>query len=73
MGDVVAKAQPKLTPVAGFEAQYLAQLLTHQSSAAIAYPVIPTVVYGVPQLAKAGVEVATAQKIRNAMKLRTWI
>ena len=62
MGDVVAKAQPKLTPVAGFEAQYLAQLLTHQSSAAIAYPVIPTVVYGVPQLAKAGVEVATAQK-----------
>ena len=60
MGDVVAKRIPKLTPVASFEAQYLAQLLTDKSNEAIQYPVIPTIVYGMPKVAQVGVQIQVA-------------
>lgn len=59
LGDVVAKkAIPKLTPVAGFEARYLTELLTGASVEAIQYPAIPTVVFGMPRLAQVGVSPA---------------
>ncbi|HAT55868.1 MAG TPA: NAD(P)/FAD-dependent oxidoreductase [Lactobacillus sp.] len=62
LGDVVAKQNvPKLTPVAGFDARYLVGQLTGElSNEAIAYPAIPTLVFGMPKLAKVGVDVTTA-------------
>lgn len=62
VGDVVSKSQPKLTPVASFEGGYLGQLLTGQTTATIAYPTIPTIVYASPKLAMAGVSLETAQQ-----------
>ncbi|KRM94783.1 pyruvate 2-oxoglutarate dehydrogenase complex [Lentilactobacillus senioris DSM 24302 = JCM 17472] len=61
MGDVVAKRIPKLTPVSGFEAAYLSQELV-ESGAAIHYPEIPTVVFGMPRLAQVGISWQTAQE-----------
>lgn len=55
VGDVVDRPQPKLTPVAGFEGQYLTTALTTPDAPAISYPVIPSVVYGKTQLAQLGV------------------
>lgn len=60
IGDVVSKKQPKLTPVAGFEARYLVALLTGQTDQPIQYPAIPTVVYGSPKIATIGVDQVTA-------------
>lgn len=60
MGDVVSRRQPKLTPVASFEAQYLSRELLH-SGAAIAYPMIPSVIYGMPRLAQVGVSLTEAK------------
>jgi len=60
LGDVVDRPQPKLTPVASFEGQYLAKALTTPEPAAISYPVIPSVVYGKTQLAELGVTPAQA-------------
>ncbi|QBO37470.1 NAD(P)/FAD-dependent oxidoreductase [Periweissella cryptocerci] len=57
-GDVVGKRQPKITPVAAYESQYLAKLLTGQTSAPIDYPVIPTTVFTSPRLAQVGVSPA---------------
>lgn len=61
LGDAVDRVQPKLTPVAGFEGQYLATMLTTPETPAIDYPVIPAVVYGKTQLAQVGVSPKTAQ------------
>ncbi|GEK28825.1 dihydrolipoyl dehydrogenase family protein [Furfurilactobacillus siliginis] len=61
LGDVVAKpGVPKLTPVAGFDARYLAGQLTGTTTAPIAYPAIPTVIFGVPRLATVGISTAAA-------------
>jgi glutathione reductase (NADPH) len=54
-GDVVDKAQPKLTPTAIFESHYLFELLSGKTDAAIAYPAIPSTVYTSPRLAQVGV------------------
>lgn len=54
-GDVIAKSQPKLTPTAIFESQYLADRFAGINSDAIDYPVIPTVVFTSPRLAQVGV------------------
>lgn len=62
IGDVVDRPQPKLTPVAGFEGQYLAQTLTTCDSPDIVYPVIPSVVYGKTQLAQLGITTAEATR-----------
>lgn len=56
IGDVVATKQPKLTPVGGFEANYVSDLLTGKTQEKIEFPPIPTVVYGSPKLAKVGVQ-----------------
>ncbi|GKT03033.1 dihydrolipoyl dehydrogenase family protein [Furfurilactobacillus sp. WILCCON 0119] len=62
LGDVVAKRdEPKLTPVAGFDARYLVGELTGATTAPISYPAIPTVVFGAPKLAAVGVAIPTAQ------------
>lgn len=60
VGDVVDRPQPKLTPVAGYEGQYLTTALTTPDAAPISYPVIPAVVYGKTQLAQLGVTPAQA-------------
>ena len=61
MGDVVSRKQPKLTPVSGFEAQYLSHELL-KGGDGITYPAIPTLVYGMPKLAQVGLSVEEAQK-----------
>lgn len=52
-GDVLSKTQPKLTPVAGFEASYVAKALNGET-AAIDYPLIPAIVFGDQRLARIG-------------------
>lgn len=52
-GDVVAKKQPKLTPVAGFEAGYVVHAMANDTEA-IEYPLIPTIVFGDQRLARVG-------------------
>ncbi len=61
-GDVIDKVQPKLTPTAVFESLYLTKLLSGKESLPIKYPVIPSVVFTSPRIAKAGVSVQEAQK-----------
>lgn len=60
-GDVIDKQQPKLTPTAIFESLYLTQLLSQATTDPIQYPVIPSVVFTSPRIAKAGMSVAAAQ------------
>ncbi len=62
VGDVIEKSQPKLTPVAGYEASYACEHLLGQNSEPITYPSIPTLVYGSPKLAKVGVTISEAEK-----------
>ncbi|WP_125761195.1 dihydrolipoyl dehydrogenase family protein [Companilactobacillus hulinensis] len=62
IGDVVDKEQPKLTPVAGFDARYVANVITGKTDTDIEYPAIPTLVYGSPEMAKVGVSTADAEK-----------
>lgn len=52
-GDVIAKKQPKLTPVAGFEAGYVVNAM-NGATEAIDYPLIPTIVFGDQRLARIG-------------------
>ncbi|HJG22852.1 MULTISPECIES: dihydrolipoyl dehydrogenase family protein [Enterococcus] len=52
-GDIIAKNEPKLTPVATFEGTYVADYLTGKT-APIHYPVIPTIVYSSPKVAQVG-------------------
>mgnify|MGYP005851865805 CR=1 FL=1 len=63
IGDVVDTKQPKLTPVGGFEASYVSDVILGKTTQAIVYPLIPTVVYGSPKLAKVGVQ--TGVKVIN--------
>lgn len=59
-GDVISKTLPKLTPTATFESNYIAgQLLG--STAAIDYPVIPSVVFTLPRIAQVGIPVEAAK------------
>lgn len=62
IGDVVEKHQPKLTPVAGFEASYATDDILGKNKTEITYPAIPTLVYGSPKLAEVGVTVPEAEK-----------
>ena len=62
MGDCIAKKEPKMTPVAGFEGRYLSQLLLGKTSGDIAYPQVPTAVFTLPTLAQVGV---TSEEAEN--------
>ena len=53
-GDVLAKTTPKLTPVAGYEASYVVEAMNGHT-AAIDYPLIPTIVFGDQRLARVGI------------------
>ncbi|MQS51530.1 dihydrolipoyl dehydrogenase family protein [Companilactobacillus mishanensis] len=61
IGDVIAKSEPKLTPVGGFEAKYATDYLLDKIKEPISYPAGPTLVYGSPKLAKVGVSVPEAE------------
>lgn len=60
-GDVIACDQPKVTPAACFESLYLMKLFSGQTTDAIQFPVIPSVVFTSPRIAKAGVSVEEAK------------
>lgn len=62
VGDVIAKKQPKLTPVASFEGRYVAHAILAATATAIEYPFTPQVVYASPQIAQVGVKLADAKK-----------
>lgn len=75
-GDVVAKSQPKLTPVAGFEAGYVVKAMNGESEE-IEYPMIPTIVFGDQRLARIGVSerelAAHPEKYHSqTMELSSW-
>lgn len=55
IGDVVSRTQPKLTPVAEFEGQYLFDYLTGKTNQEIAYPTIGQAAFTFPEVARAGV------------------
>lgn len=61
IGDVVAKKEPKLTPVSHFEGDYVAQLLLGKT-VPITYPAIPNIVYTTPQIAQTGISVKVASQ-----------
>ncbi|GEO46689.1 dihydrolipoyl dehydrogenase family protein [Companilactobacillus kimchii] len=54
IGDVVSTKIPKLTPVAGFEADYVSDVILGKTTDDIKIPLVPTVVYGTPKLAQVG-------------------
>lgn len=61
-GDVVIKKQPKLTPVASFEGSYVASKILDDTTKAINYPAITTIVYSSPKLAKVGIDISEAKE-----------
>ncbi|MGT2799867.1 dihydrolipoyl dehydrogenase family protein [Streptococcus marmotae] len=60
-GDVVSKTIPKLTPTASFESSYIARHILGEREA-IAYPVVPNVVFTLPRIAQVGVTVEEAKQ-----------
>ncbi len=58
-GDVIDKTQPKLTPTATFESNYIADVILGNDQP-ISYPAIPSVVFTMPRISQVGVSVATA-------------
>ncbi|MFD1484931.1 dihydrolipoyl dehydrogenase family protein [Lacticaseibacillus baoqingensis] len=69
VGDVVAKDQPKLTPVASFEGRYVGQHLLGATDP-IVYPAQPEIVFGATELAKVGVDLMTAEQEPNRYMIR---
>lgn len=55
VGDVVNRKQPKLTPVAEFEGQYLFDYLIGKTDQDIVYPTIGQAAFTFPEVARAGV------------------
>lgn len=55
IGDVISRTQPKLTPVAEFEANYLFKQLEQESNSPIHYPTIATTAFTFPEVALAGI------------------
>lgn len=75
-GDVVAKTTPRLTPTATFESLYIADVLLGQTTAAIAYPAVPSVTFTLPRMAQLGYQLLK-QLIRMSimstiLTLRNW-
>ncbi|TPR39152.1 dihydrolipoyl dehydrogenase family protein [Apilactobacillus micheneri] len=60
-GDVADTGQPKLTPTAIFESQYLTSLFSGETKDAIDFPAIPSVVFTTPRIAEVGVSVDEAK------------
>lgn len=62
IGDVVSRQQPKLTPVAEFEGQYLFDYLMGKTDQEISYPTIGQAAFTFPELARVGV---SADEVAN--------
>ncbi|UQS87271.1 NAD(P)/FAD-dependent oxidoreductase [Nicoliella spurrieriana] len=56
-GDVVKKSQPKLTPTAAYESNYIAKLLLGKTDQALSYPPIAEIIFALPRLSQVGVKV----------------
>ena len=54
-GDVIDKKIPKLTPTAEFESNYIALDILNPLNGAIAYPVVPNLVFTLPRIGQVGV------------------
>lgn len=61
-GDIISSNFPKVTPAAYFESKYLMALFSGQTTEPIKFPVIPSVVFTSPRIAKAGISVEEANK-----------
>lgn len=61
-GDVIIKKVPKLTPVAEFEGNYIAEKILKDTTKAIVYPPIASIVYGSPKLASVGLSISEAKE-----------
>lgn len=70
-GDVVDGAQPKLTPVAEFDSNYIAAQILGLSTEPIRYPVIPNLVFTLPRIAQVGVSMDQAAKDTENYKVVT--
>ncbi|UQS84784.1 NAD(P)/FAD-dependent oxidoreductase [Apilactobacillus apisilvae] len=55
-GDAIAKAQPKLTPTATYESNYIAKDILNDDNPAIKYPPIAEALFSLPRLAQVGVK-----------------
>ena len=74
VGDVANSPVPKITPLASFESQHVANEILGEEQA-IAYPAMPVVVYGTPKLAQTGVTTETADTDRytvNDLDITSW-
>ena len=61
-GDVINSHEPKLTPTATFQGNYLMHLFSGETTHGIKYPPIPTVVFTSPRIAQVGISVPHAEK-----------
>lgn len=61
-GDVIKKEQPKLTPTATFESQYIVSHILGADTKPINYPAIAENVFTTPRLAQAGVSLSEAKQ-----------
>lgn len=73
IGDVLDKKQPKLTPVSGFEARYLARYFAQKGQIeAIQYPAIPTVIFGSSKLAQIGQTQILDKENERSLDMTDW-
>lgn len=70
-GDVVESPEPKLTPVAEFDSNYIASQILGLSTEPIRYPVIPNLVFTLPRIAQVGVSMEEAAKDTDHYKVVT--
>lgn len=70
VGDSAASPVPKLTPVAGFEANYVVdQILGDHKE--IGYPLVPTIIFSLPKLSQVGVTAQQAEEDTDRYQVRT--
>ncbi|EOH97991.1 dihydrolipoyl dehydrogenase family protein [Enterococcus pallens] len=68
-GDILDKKQPKITPVAAYESQYLAHLFAGDTNQPIVYPPIAYNVFTSPRIATAGITVEEAEQSPEKYKI----
>ncbi|GAA3012618.1 dihydrolipoyl dehydrogenase family protein [Tetragenococcus solitarius] len=70
VGDSAASPAPKLTPAAGYEANYVVgQILGDRTE--IEYPYIPTIVFSLPKMAQVGITVNQAREDIERYEVKT--
>ncbi|WP_081167904.1 dihydrolipoyl dehydrogenase family protein [Lactococcus garvieae] len=74
LGDVLYKKTPKLTPVSGYEARYLADYFSDKSEtkSAINYPALATVIFGSSKLATIGQTEILDAKNERSLDMTDW-